>query len=130
MLKFLQTRRFDAELGRLVRAKNPPPPPRDAVVQSATVDSLEHVSALVRRIEADGKDVPVLLRQYLKLNAKLLGFTVDPAFGNVLDGLVVVDLVDVEPALLARYMGRAESAAFLRCVQRAAASLEVSPQRR
>ena len=115
MLKFLQTRRFDAELGRLVRAKNPPPPPRDGIVQSATVDNLDQVSALVRRIEADGKDVPVLLRQYLKLNAKLLGFTVDPAFGNVLDGLVLVDLADVEPALLARYMGRAESSAFLRC---------------
>jgi len=118
MLKFLQTRRFDAELGRLVRAKNPPPPPRDVVVQSATVDNLDQVSALVRRIEADGKDVPVLLRQYLKLNAKLLGFTVDPAFGNVLDGLVLVDLVDVEPALLLRYMGREESTAFLRSASR------------
>jgi len=118
MLTFLQTRRFDAELGRLVRAKNPPPPPRDAAVQAATVDSLDQVSALVRRIEADGKDVPVLLRQYLKLNAKLLGFSVDPAFGNVLDGLVLVDLVDVEPALLVRYMGREESTAFLQSASR------------
>jgi hypothetical protein len=54
----------------------------------------------------------VLLRQYLKLNARLLGFSIDPAFGNVLDGLVVVDLDDVEPAILARYMGREEAAAF------------------
>jgi putative hemolysin len=119
MLKFLQTRRFDAELGRLVRAKNPPPPPpRDVAVQSAIVDNLDQVSGLVRRIEADGKDIPVLLRQYLKLNAKLLGFTVDPSFGNVLDGLVIVDLADVEPALLARYMGREESTAFLRSASR------------
>ena len=127
MLKFLQTRRFDAELGRLVRAKNPPPPPRDGVVQSATVDSLDQVSAIVRRIEADGKDVPVLLRQYLKLNAKLLGFTVDPTFGNVLDGLVVVDLVDVEPALLARYMGREESTAFLRSASRVTPAVDCVP---
>jgi putative hemolysin len=118
MLKFLQTRRFDAELGRLVRAKNPPPPSRDLVVQSAIVNNLDQVSTLVRSIEADGKDIPVLLRQYLKLNAKLLGFTVDPTFGNVLDGLVVVDLVDVEPALLARYMGREESRAFLESASR------------
>jgi putative hemolysin len=118
MLKFLQTRRFDAEFGRLVHAKNPPPPSRDVVVQSAIVDNLDQVSTLVRRIEADGKDIPVLLRQYLKLNAKLLGFTVDPTFGNVLDGLVVVDLVDVEPALLARYMGREESRAFLKSASR------------
>jgi hypothetical protein len=44
--------------------------------------------------------------QYLKLNAKLLGFTVDRDFGNVIDGLVLVDLADVEPRILARYMGR------------------------
>ena len=54
----------------------------------------------------------MLLRQYLKLNAKLLGFSIDPAFGNVLDGLVVVDLDDVEPAILTRYMGKEAAAAF------------------
>jgi hypothetical protein len=62
--------------------------------------------------------VPVLLRQYLKLNAKLLGFSVDPSFGNVLDGLIVVDLADVHDAILARFMGRAESRAFLDAVRR------------
>ena len=118
MLKFLQTRRFDAELGRLVRARNPPPPPQEAIALSAVVNSLDQVSELIRRIEADGKDVPVLLRQYLKLNAKLLGFTVDAAFGNVLDGLVVVDLADVDPPVLARFMGHAESAALLRGAQK------------
>jgi putative hemolysin len=112
MVKFLQTTRFDADLGRLVRARHPPAPPRSGLVEHATVERLEEVSALVRGLEPDGKDLPVLLRQYLKLNARLLGFSIDPAFGNVLDGLVVVDLDDVEPAILARYMGREEAACF------------------
>ncbi|HEV8396360.1 MAG TPA: GNAT family N-acyltransferase [Vicinamibacterales bacterium] len=112
MIKFLQTTRFDADLGRLVRARNPPAPPRDGLVESATVERLEDVSALIRGLEPDGKDMPVLLRQYLKLNARLLGFSIDPAFGNALDGLVVVDLDDVEPAILARFMGRDEAVAF------------------
>ena len=112
MIRFLQTTRFDADLGRLVRARNPPAPPRDSLVESATIERLEDVSALIRGLEPDGKDMPVLLRQYLKLNARLLGFSIDPAFGNALDGLVVVDLDDVEPAILARYMGRDEAAAF------------------
>ena len=112
MIKFLQTTRFDADLGRLVRARNPPAPARDGLVETATVERLEDVSALIRGLEPDGKDIPVLLRQYLKLNARLLGFSIDPAFGNVLDGLVVVDLDDVEPAILTRYMGRDEAAAF------------------
>jgi putative hemolysin len=112
MIKFLQTTRFDADLGRLVRAKHPPAPPRAGSIESATVERLEDVSALIRGLEPDGKDMPVLLRQYLKLNARLLGFSTDPAFGNVLDGLVVVDLDDVAPAILARYMGREDAERF------------------
>jgi putative hemolysin len=104
LVKFLQTHRFDADLGQLVRAKNPPAPPRDANAEVTMITSLEDVSSVVRRIEPDGKDIPVLLRQYLKLNAKLLGFTVDRDFGNVIDGLVVVDLAKVEPRILARFM--------------------------
>jgi putative hemolysin len=102
LVKFLQTHRFDVDLSRLVRAKNPPAPFADTAVHATTVTSLEDVSSLVRRIEPDGKDIPVLLRQYLKLNAKLLGFTVDRDFGHVIDGLVVVDLVKVAPRILAR----------------------------
>lgn len=119
LVKFLQGTKFHAGLGRLVRAKNPPPPPRDRFVRNATVTSLEQVSALIRRIEPDGKDIPILLRQYLKLNARLLGFTVDENFGNVLDGLVLVDLADVQPAILSRYMGRAETAGFMETLRRA-----------
>jgi hypothetical protein len=109
LVKFLQTTRFDKDLGRLVKARNPPPPPRAGFVERTTVERIEDVSALVRHIEPDGKDIPVLLRQYLKLNAKLLGFTVDETFGNVLDGLVLVDLRDVVPAILSRYMGKEEA---------------------
>lgn len=113
LIKFLQTTRFDADLGRLVRAKHPPAMPRCDAVDAVTVERLEDVCALVRQIEPDGKDIPVLLRQYLKLNAKLLGFTVDASFGNVLDGLVLVDLNHVEPAILSRYMGKSEARTFL-----------------
>ena len=64
LVKFLQTHRFDADLGRLVRAKNPPAPSPDTPVHATTVTSLADVSSLIRRIEPDGKDIPVLLRQY------------------------------------------------------------------
>jgi putative hemolysin len=112
MMKFLQNTRFDADLGRLVRAKNPPAPSRRETVETITVERVEDVCALVREIEPDGKDIPVLLRQYLKLNARLLGFTIDASFGNVLDGLILVDLDQVEPAILSRYMGKSEARAF------------------
>jgi hypothetical protein len=55
----------------------------------------------------------VLLRQYLKLNARLLGWNVDRRFGRALDGLILVDLVDVPPPVLVRYPGWNGAAPFL-----------------
>ena len=68
---------------------------------------------MVTEAERDGKGVPVLLRQYLKLNAKLLGFNVDPQFGDALDALMMVDLTTVDAAILHRYLGRQATAQFL-----------------
>lgn len=67
---------------------------------------LDQVDALVRELDAAGRGLPVLLRQYLKLNAKVLAFSVDPDFGGVVDGLMVVDLLEVPAAVLTRYLGR------------------------
>ena len=39
--------------------------------------------------------MPVLLKKYLKQNAKIIGFNVDPKFNNCLDGLMMLDLFDV-----------------------------------
>jgi hypothetical protein len=57
--------------------------------------------------------MPVLLRQYLKLSARLLGFNVDRQFGDALDALMMVDLTTVDRAMLDRYLGRDEAEAFL-----------------
>ncbi len=39
--------------------------------------------------------LPVLLKKYIKLNGKIIGFNVDPKFNNCLDGLIVLDVYDV-----------------------------------
>ncbi len=62
--------------------------------------------------------MPVLLRQYLQLNASLLGFNVDPAFGDALDALMMVDLTRVPVRTLQRYLGRRDAATFLAHHQR------------
>jgi putative hemolysin len=70
---------------------------------------IAEVERMVTALEADGKGVPVLLRQYLRLNAKLLGFNVDAGFGGALDALMMVDLANVDRAILKRYFGGAQS---------------------
>lgn len=73
---------------------------------------LDDLSQPIADIEADGKGIPILLRQYAKIGGKMLGFNVDRKFSNVLDGLVVVDLRQTEPDVLDRYMGREAAAKF------------------
>jgi putative hemolysin len=111
LMRFLEHNHRQSDLAALVTPTNP------ASVLSTPVlappQSIRDLDQLIARSEPDGKGVPVLLRQYLKLNARLLGFNVDPAFGDVLDALMMVDLTAVDRSILNRYFGRREAAAFL-----------------
>jgi putative hemolysin len=81
-------------------------------LQAALADE-DRVSELVGDIERDGKGMPILLRQYLKLGGSVVGFNVDPDFGNVLDGLIVVDLLRTDRKVLDRYLGKDNAVTFL-----------------
>ena len=59
------------------------------------------------------KGAPILIRQYLKLGGRLLGFNVDYAFGDCIDSLILADLRETEPQILQRYMGREKTQRFL-----------------
>ena len=74
---------------------------------------VDDLSAPISDLEPDGKGIPILVRQYVRLGGKLLAFSVDPQFGNTLDGFVMVDLTRTSPEILARYMGREQAQNFL-----------------
>lgn len=117
LARFLYATSFAGEYGALVAARNPPAFLRGrspcVAVPGAIVRTLADVGTVLAEIEADQKGVPVLVRQYLKLNARLLGFNVDPAFGNALDGLMLVDLTEVDRRILTRYMGSGRAETYL-----------------
>lgn len=116
LMAFLEQNHLDRDLAELVEAINPgvtPAAPSPSAIPQSIPRSIDAANRLVEQAEADGKGVPILLRQYLKLNARLLGFNVDPAFGDALDALMMVDLTTVQPAILNRYFGREEAARFL-----------------
>jgi putative hemolysin len=78
----------------------------------AHLNDLEEVSTFISEIESDQKGVPVLLKQYLRLDGRLLGYNVDPEFANVLDVLIAVDLRLSPRKALQRYMGPANLERF------------------
>ena len=60
----------------------------------------------VREIESDGKGLPVLLKQYQGMGAKILGFNYDPNFNYTLDCLALTYLKDIPPRKMEFYMGK------------------------
>lgn len=116
MVRFLSAYRQSPELAPLVRARNPfrqrPSKLADELI-GATIWDVEELSALIADVETDGKGVPVLLKQYLKLGGELVAFHVDRKFSNTLDSLIVVDLRKTDLRVLERYMGKKAAAQFL-----------------
>lgn len=113
IVRFLRDRRQDDTMSRWVHPYHPYGRLPEESGISARLQSIEEVSAAVAATEPDRKGVPVLLRQYLKLNATLLEFNVDPDFSDVLDALVLVDLRQAPAAVLSRYMGEEGYRSFL-----------------
>lgn len=77
------------------------------------IDDLNLVSDIVSAMEKDNKGVPILVRQYLKLGGRFVGFNIDPEFADVVDGLIFVDLRNTRRSMLNKYMGADHAAAFL-----------------
>jgi putative hemolysin len=69
------------------------------------LQDVEELSAVISDLEADGKGLPILIKQYMKLGGTMLGFNVDSRFSSVLDGLILVDLLGADAKTLGRYLG-------------------------
>lgn len=110
LIEFLRQNHLDRDLADLVAAVRPA---RVAASERAVPASIEELHDLIARSEEDGKGIPVLLRQYLKLNARLVGVNVDPDFRDAIDALMVVDLTAVNSGVLQRYLGKQGAADFL-----------------
>ncbi len=116
MVGFLQAAHRAPELERLVRPRTPIEPNRrrhwDSSLTGAVCGDLGELETLIANLEHDRKGVPILLRQYLRLEGRALGFNRDPRFSQVWDCLVAVDLRRTPDALLGRYLGKEGLAAY------------------
>jgi putative hemolysin len=104
----LQAHCADPELQEHVTPRRPWRVParlrRRMPVDGALLGDLDGVGAMVRELEVGRQGVPVLLEQYLRLGARVVGCNLDPDFGT-LDALVVVDLLRTAPQRARRYLG-------------------------
>lgn len=107
--EYLKCHCLDKDLAEDVQAKTPPQDmdlfSEDARLLPSGLNDLRLLSAMISDLEPDGRSIPVLLRQYLRLNGKMVSFNVDSEFGDTLDCMVVVDLHNAPDRLITRYCG-------------------------
>lgn len=110
ILSYLQKTCMNEELSREVRAYYPPKElgllSEDARLLPTALPDARALSALVSELEGGSKNLPVLLKQYLRLGGRMLSFGIDDNFGGVLDCLVIVHLEDTPERITLRYRGK------------------------
>jgi hypothetical protein len=92
MMRYLQRHAWHSDLASLVAPRHPFTADADPAADAAEIpDAPSSLDRAVAALDDTGAGMPVLLRQYLKLNARAFAYSIDPAFGGVLDAMVLVD---------------------------------------
>jgi putative hemolysin len=64
-------------------------------VFDATQSDMNKFDKVIDEIEPGALRIPVLIKKYVKQNARLVAFNVDPKFNNAIDGLMYIKVADL-----------------------------------
>ena len=103
IVDFISKNHFDHELAQYVKPRKKfkldfSKIDKDLLLESN--ETLKNLDSLISEIETSHMKVPVLLRQYLALNAKIICFNIDPKFSDCLDGFLIADLQKIPEEML------------------------------
>lgn len=108
MAYFLRQHHYDERLATHVKAKFPyeisTELPHD-IKQIIEQNNLIKLNQLIKEIELDGKGIPILLKQYLGMNTKIVQFGWDPNFNAALDCFSVSFIKNMPIQKLKHLMG-------------------------
>ena len=108
MISYLEGMEIDHRVKNAVKPRRPPRRrlaafDRDQLMRTAM--DVRKLGRLVADLDAAHRGVPVLLDRYLDLGGRVLAVNVDPAFGNCVDALVIVNVPRAPESTLRRFMG-------------------------
>jgi putative hemolysin len=102
IIEFIQKYYYDYDLAQYVRPVTPfkskqKNNQKEARILLENIDDIEMLDKIIAEIEPAHLRIPVLLKKYIKQNAKIICFNIDPQFNNTLDGLMVLKLDNLPP---------------------------------
>jgi len=99
MIEFMKSHYYDPYVAQYVHPKKEfKVKLKDAdkdFVFDATEADLNKFDKIIDEVEPGALRLPVLLKKYIKQNAKLVAFNVDPLFNNAVDGLMYIKIADL-----------------------------------
>jgi len=99
MIEFMKSHYYDPYVAQYVHPKKEfKVKLKDAdkdFVFDATEADLNKFDKIIDDVEPGALRLPVLLKKYIKQNAKLVAFNVDPLFNNAVDGLMYIKIADL-----------------------------------
>jgi len=99
MIEFMMSHFYDPYVAQYIRPKKEfkvklKDADKDFVFDESKAD-LNKFDRLIDELEPDNLRMPVLLKKYIKQNAKVVAFNVDPLFNNAVDGLMYIRIADL-----------------------------------
>lgn len=99
MIEFIKRNFYRADLAEYVKPRKKFKPKYKQVDAGALLEKsgndIRMLDQFIQEIEPEKFNVPVLLKKYIKQNARIISFNVDPKFEMSLDGLILLDMNDV-----------------------------------
>ncbi|QMU66099.1 MAG: GNAT family N-acetyltransferase [Flavobacteriaceae bacterium] len=99
MIEFMKSHYYDPYVAQYIRPKKEYKVSlKDAdkdFVFDATKADMQKFDKLIDEIEPGALRIPVLIKKYVKQNARLVAFNVDPKFNNAVDGLMYIKVADL-----------------------------------
>jgi len=99
MIEFMRSNYYDPYLAQYVKPKKEykvklKDGDKDFIFDATEAD-LNKFDKIIDEVEPGSLRLPVLLKKYIKQNAKVVAFNVDPLFNNAIDGLMYIRIADL-----------------------------------
>jgi len=99
MIEFMKSNYYDPYVAQYIKPKKEykvklKDADKDFIFDETEAD-LNKFDKIIDEIEPGTLRIPVLIKKYIKQNAKVVAFNVDPLFNNAIDGLMYIRIADL-----------------------------------
>jgi putative hemolysin len=99
MIEFMKSNYYDPYIAQYINPKKNykvklKDADKDFIFDEAESD-LNKFDKIIDELEPGNLRLPVLIKKYIKQNAKVVAFNVDPLFNNAVDGLMYIRIADI-----------------------------------